>query len=153
MAHDRLFGRPGWGSVIVEAQLDALALPYHDDEVPDLVESEQGRRDLARLNPVAQVPTLRLLDGSVLTESAAITLHLADATGSDLFVPPLADPARPQFLRWLLFLFANVYPTFTYTDDPRRFVADEAAANAFAEAVAQYRQRLWHMAEAAAQTP
>jgi GST-like protein len=149
----RLFGRPGWGSVIVEAQLAALGLPVEYVEVPNLFESEEGRRDLGRVNPLAQVPTLELPDGSVMTESAAITLHLADATGRDDFVPPAAHPARPQFLRWLVFLVANVYPTFTYVDDPRRFVADEAAAKAFEAAVSEYRQRLWQMAESAAGAP
>jgi len=41
-----------------------------------------------------------------MTESAAITLYLAQATGD--LVPP---PHRPQFLRWLVFVIANIYPT------------------------------------------
>lgn len=120
-----LYGRKGWGSVIVEAQLAALGLAHVVEEVPDLFESEQGRRDLARFNPLAQVPTLRLPDGTMMTESAAITLHLAEASGRDAFVPPVGHPARPPFLRWLVFLVANVYPTFTYADDPKRFVAGD----------------------------
>jgi GST-like protein len=153
MAQYRLFGRPGWGSVIVEAQLAALGLPFDYEEVPDLFESEQARNELARFNPLSQVPTLQLPDGSVLTESAAITLHLADASGRDDFVPPPTHRARPQFLRWLVFLVANIYPTFTYADDPRRFVRDEAAAKEFDVAVGEYRRRLWRAVEAAAGAP
>jgi GST-like protein len=150
VAQYRLFGRPGWGSAIVEAQLAALGLPFEYEEVRDLFDSEQARRDLAPYNPLSQVPTLQLPDGSTLTESAAITLHLADASGRDDFVPPPAHASRPQFLRWLVFLVANVYPTFTYGDDPRRFVRDETAAKAFDEAVHEYRCRLWNIVEAAA---
>jgi GST-like protein len=154
MARYRLYGRPGWGSVIVEAQLVALGLPFDFEQVPDLFESEQGRRDLARLNPLAQIPTLVLPDGSVLTESAAITLHLAEATGRDDFVPPVGDPLRPAFLRWLVFLVANVYPTFTYADDPTRFVrGNEAAAKAFGQVVDEYRLRLWQMVEPSVGAP
>jgi GST-like protein len=153
MAQYRLFGRPGWGSVIVEAQLAALDLPFEYEEVPDLFDSEQARRNLARFNPLSQVPTLQLPDGSVLTESAAITLHLADATGREDFVPPASHPSRPQFLRWLVFLVANIYPTFTYADDPRRFVRDETAAKAFEASVGEYRRHLWRMVEAAAGAP
>jgi GST-like protein len=153
MAAHRLFGRPGWGSAIVEAQLAALGLPFEYDEVPDLFQSEEARRDLARHNPLSQLPTLQLPDGAVLTESAAITLHLADATGRDDFVPPAAHPSRRQFLRWLVFLVANVYPTFTYADDPRRFVRDEAAAKAFEAAVGEYRRHLWRIVETAAGAP
>lgn len=153
MAQYRLFGRPGWGSAIVEAQLVALGLPFEYEEVPDLFKSEEGRSSLARINPLSQVPTLVLPDGSVLTESAAITLHLADATGRDEFVPAAREAARPQFLRWLVYLVANIYPTFTYADDPRRFVSDETAAKAFDAAVADYRCRLWRVVEAAAGSP
>jgi len=154
MAAYHLYARPGWGSVIVEAQLAALGLPFEIEDVPDLFESEQARRDLAQHNPIAQVPTLRLPDGTLMTESAAITLHLADATGRDDFVPPAQHAARPAFLRWLVFLVANVYPTFTYADDPKRFVqGDEAAAAAFGKAVDDYRCRLWGFVEAAAGAP
>ncbi|HEX4597214.1 MAG TPA: glutathione S-transferase family protein [Burkholderiaceae bacterium] len=153
MAEYRLFGRAGWGSVIVEAQLAALGLPFEFEEVPDLFDSEQGRRDLARFNPLSQVPTLQLPDGSVLTESAAITLYLADVTGRDDFVPAAAHRSRPQFLRWLVFLVANIYPTFTYADDPRRFVRDEGAAKAFDAAVGEYRRNLWRIVETAAGAP
>jgi len=153
MAPYCLFGRPGWGSVIVEVQLAALGLQFDFEEVPDLFTSEEGRRKLAQVNPIAQVPTLRLPDGSVLTESAAITLYLADATGRDDFVPPPGHAGRPQFLRWLVFLVTNVYPTFTYADDPRRFVHEEAAAKAFEGVVDEYRCRLWRMVEPAAGAP
>jgi GST-like protein len=153
MTRHRLFGRPGWGSVIVEAQLAALGVPFDYEEVGDLFESEDARTRLAQHNPIAQVPTLVLPDGSVLAESAAITLHLADATGRDDFVPPPGHPARPPFLRWLVFLVANVYPTFTYGDDPKRFVADEAAAKAFGTTLDEYRCRLWQMVEPAAGSP
>ena len=113
----RLFGRKGWGSAIVESQLAWYGLPYRLEEVGDLFASEEARRELARVNPVVQLPTLELPDGTVMTESAAITLHLADVTGSHDLVPPPGDPARPRFLRWLVFLVANIYPTFTYADD------------------------------------
>lgn len=149
----RLYARPFWGSAIVEAQLAWLGLPFDCEEVGDLFESATAREALSRVNPLAQVPTLVLPDGRVMTESAAITLHLADATGSDGLVPAPAAAERAAFLRWLVFLVANVYPTFTFADDPRRFVADEAAAKSFAEAVGAYRQRLWAIVEADAGSP
>jgi GST-like protein len=150
MTSYRLFGRRGWGFAIVEAQLTALDVSFDFEEVPDLFTSDAGRQARARHNPLAQIPTLALPDGSVMTESAAITLHLADATDRDDFVPSPGDPARPQFLRWLVFLVAKLYPTFTYADDTGRFVKDEAAAQAFRGAVDEYRQRLWHIVDDAA---
>jgi GST-like protein len=149
----RLFGRKGWGSAIVELQLAWYGLPYRLEEVDDLFASAEARRELARINPVAQLPTLVLPDGTVMTESAAITLHLADATGSSELVPPAGDPSRPQFLRWLVFAVANIYPTFTYADEPSRFVTGEEAQKAFRESVDAYAIRLWRMMEDAAVGP
>ena len=142
-----LYGRKGWGSALTELQLDWYGLPYQFQEVGDLFASEEARRELARINPVAQLPTLILPDGTVMTESAAITLHLADTTGSTDLVPPTDDPTRPQFLRWLIFLVANIYPTFTYADDPSRFVTGEASQEAFRESVDAYAIQLWRMME------
>ena len=148
-----LYGRRGWGSVIVEAQLTWLGLPFEFVEVDDLFASSEARASLARLNPVSQVPTLVLEDGRVMTESAAITLHLADVTGRADLVPAAGEDARPMFLRWLVFLVANVYPTFTYADDPQRFVHDPVAAQDFRKVVDAYAQRLWRIVDAEASAP
>ena len=112
-----------------------------------------ARGRLQPLNPLAQVPTLVLPDGTVMTESAAITLHLADRTGRNDWVPGPAAPERAAFLRWLVYLVANVYPTFTYADVPTRFVKDEAAAQAFRAELDAYVQCLWRPVEAAAGSP
>lgn len=153
MNHYILHGNPGWGSALVEAQLDAYGLPWRYQASGDLFASAEARERLRVLNPLSQVPVLELPDGTVMTESAAITLHLADRTGRDDFVPGPQAPERAAFLRWLVFLVANVYPTFTYADEPTRFVKDEAAAKAFRAEVDAYAQRLWLAVEAAAGAP
>ena len=142
-----LYGRAGWGSVLIEAQLAMYGLDFTFEEVDDLFASAAAREALARINPLAQVPTLVMHDGSIMTESAAITLVLAEITGSAVLVPGTAEQYRPRFLRWLVFLVANVYPTFTFADDPGRFVPDEAARAGFADAVGAYAERLWRMVE------
>lgn len=142
----KLFARPGWGSVLVEAQLAWYGLPFALEEVGDLFASPAARELLSAVNPVAQVPTLVLPDGAVMTESAAITLYLAETTGSTALAPAPGEAARPRFLRWLVFIVANIYPTFTYADDPARF-APAAAAPEFRENVDRYAARLWGMVE------
>ena len=74
MSKITLYGRRGWGSAIVEAQLEWLGLDYTYQAVGDLLRSAEARRSLAPVNPLAQVPTLVLANGNVLTESAAICL-------------------------------------------------------------------------------
>ena len=149
----RLFARPGWGSALVEAQLAWYGLPYEIENLDDLFTSTEARERLRPVNPLAQVPTLVLPDGQVLTESAAITLHLGDATQSADLVPAPGESVRPAFLRWLVFLVANIYPTFTYADDPARFVEGEAAQQVFETNVGTYRERLWRQVETVAGAP
>src|SRR5215470_11847401 len=140
-----LYARAGWGSVLTEAQLAWYALPYRIEEVGDLFREKGAGDKLRAINPLMQLPTLVLPDGQVMTESAAITLHLAEVTGRDDLVPPAP---RPQFLRWLVFMVANIYPTFTYADLPARFVPGEEPQKAFEANVNAYARRLWGVMEA-----
>jgi GST-like protein len=148
-----LWGRPGWGSALVEAQLDWYGLPFAYETVGDLFKEPDAKARLQKVNPLAQVPTLVMPDGSIMSESAAITLLLADVTGSESLVPGPGAPERQKFLRWLVFLVANIYPTFTYADDPARFVAVNAARDPFRAAADAYAQRLWRQVESEAGAP
>lgn len=66
-----LYGKAGWGSVLIESQLVWYNIPFTFYKVNDLFSDESARQSLEKLNPLAQVPTLSLSDGSVMTESAA----------------------------------------------------------------------------------
>ena len=148
-----LWGRPGWGSVLVEAQLDWYGLPFTYETVGDLFKDPDAKARLQKVNPLAQVPTLVMPDGSIMSESAAITLLLADVTGSEQLVPGPGAPERQKFLRWLVFLVANIYPTFTAADDPARFVAVNAARDPVRAAADAHAQRLWRQVESEAGAP
>lgn len=143
----KLYGEPGWGSVITETQLDWYGIDYDFERVGDLFKSAESRQKISEINPVAQVPTLVLADGTVMTESAAITLYLAELTGNDTLVPAPGSAHRATFLRWLIFIVANVYPTYTYGDDPSRFVAGHEAQESFQEAVNEYAIRMYSVLE------
>ncbi|TAJ36596.1 MAG: glutathione S-transferase [Reyranella sp.] len=149
----KLYGRPGWGSAIVEAQLVWYGLPYTYEAVDDLFKSPDARAKLEKVNPLAQVPTLVMPDGSIMSESAAITLLLADITGKDQLVPAAGAPERAKFLRWLIYIVANIYPTFTYADDPSRFVSVNAARDPFRAATDAYAQKLWRQIDGEAGKP
>jgi GST-like protein len=153
-----LYGERGWGSTIVEAQLAWYGFEYELQQVGDLFKSADAqhagaRRRLESVNPLAQVPTLVLADGTVMTESAAITVFLAEIANADALVPRAAGPLRPEFLRWLIFLVANVYPTYTYADDPSRFVEAKDAQQSFKEAVDRYACKLYSLLERQAGQP
>lgn len=147
-----LYENPGWGSAIVEAQLAVYGLACRLIPAGGTADEAAVRRAMAGVNPVSQVPALVLPDGSVMTETAAMTLYLADVAGGDALVPGPGAVERAGFLRWLIFLVAAVYPSFAYGDVPTRFVP-EAGAEAFQTRVIEHRKAMWQVMEAAAGGP
>ena len=137
----RLYGAPGWGSVLTEAMLVQCGAPFVFENVEGFDTPGETRRRLLALNPLGQIPTLILPDGTVMTESAAIALLLAERhPDAGLATPPDAAE-RATFLRLLVWLVANVYPTFTYGDYPERWVAE--SPEALGAAMVEQRKTLW----------
>jgi glutathione S-transferase/GST-like protein len=104
----KLYARNTAGSMAVEA---LLALCGADYEVVVLDRLADGSFPpfFHAINPRAEVPTLVLPDGSVMTESAAMMIHLADLHPETGLSPPVGAPERARFLRWQLFLATTVY--------------------------------------------
>ncbi len=146
----RVIGTKGCGSVIAEAALTLCEIPFEHDEV-DYSQPSPGRDRLLAHNPLGQVPTVVMPDGAVMTETAAIALHLDELVpGAGLF-PPAHDPLRRDALRWLVFLVAAIYPTFTYGDDPAKWVGE--AGPALRESSNAHREKLWRQVESVAKGP
>ncbi|MDF1635446.1 glutathione S-transferase family protein [Mycoplana sp. MJR14] len=143
--HYHLYGAPGWGSVLVEAALVRARLPYTFEDVTGFDAPGPVRDRLVALNPLAQVPVLVLPDGTVMTESAAILLHLAETYPEAGLAPPVGDPARPVFLRRLVWLVSALYATFTYADYPERWAP--GAPEELRERVLARRKQLWRQWE------
>ncbi|HGL6356405.1 TPA: glutathione S-transferase family protein [Citrobacter amalonaticus] len=121
----KVYGAPGWGSAISELMLTLADIPYRFVDVSGF-DSEGPQRDLLqKINPLCQVPTLTLENGEVMTETAAIALMVLDRR-PDL-APPIGRSERQQFQRLLIWLVANIYPTFTYADYPERWAPDAPA--------------------------
>lgn len=147
-----LLGAVGCGSAIVEAMFDLSGIPCHLELVDQEHEGPSKER-LRGLNPLLQVPTLLLPDGSVMTESAAMVLYAADLAPSAGLVPAPGDAARPAFLRWLIYLVGSVYPTFTYGDVPSRYVSGEEAKKELRDSTDEQRKGMWRQVEPAVVGP
>lgn len=145
----RLFAAPGAGSAIIEAALQLAGQPVALIHAPPWEESA-GRDTLAELNPLREVPTLVLPGGEVMTESAAICLLLAERHPQSGLAPAAEAPERAAFLRWLIFLTSNIYPTFTYGDDPARWLTEKPAQDALRVSTDARRLVLWRIVEDAA---
>lgn len=119
--------------------LSLADIPYEVVDVEGFDQPGPARERLRQINPLCQVPTLRLADGSIMTETAAIALMILDQR-PDL-APAPGTPQRQQFQRLLVWLVANIYPTFTYADYPERWAP--AAVEQLVENCRQYRKNLY----------
>jgi GST-like protein len=117
-----LYGTKGSGSAAVEAALAVVGLDYRKVDAASWKPSP-GLEELKTVNPLAQIPTLVLDDGSVLTESAAILLHLGLAHPDSGLVA--SEPSRrAQQIRGLVYIAANCYAGIGILDYPERWYPD-----------------------------
>lgn len=102
--------------------LDELGANYelkvHNAKAGDLQSPEY-----LKINPLGKVPALQ--DGETLiTESIAIALHVADLYPEAGLTPGLTDPRRGAYLRWMVFYAASFEPAVVNksfdTDIPRQ---------------------------------
>lgn len=114
-----LYGFKRCGSVAAEIALEWAGQPYR---LVDAASWEPGSAvdELQQCNPLKQIPTLRLADGSVLTESAAILLHLGLSHPASRLLPD-NEARRAQTIRGLVFIAANCYAAIGVIDYPERW--------------------------------
>jgi glutathione S-transferase len=89
-------------------QLEEIGQPYELKFI-DIMKGEQKSPEIVKLNPMGKLPVL--VDGeTVVTESAAIGLYLADRYALGTLAPKPDDPARGTYLRWSLFSPSVIEP-------------------------------------------
>jgi glutathione S-transferase len=86
---------------MVHWMLEELGAPYRI-ELVNLEKTEQKRSAYLSINPMGKVPAI-VHKGAVVTETGAILTYLADAFPAAGLAPPLSDPARGPYLRWMFF--------------------------------------------------
>lgn len=114
-----LYGTKGSGAAAVEAALARAGLAYTGVDAASW-NPGPGLDQLLRVNPLGQIPTLALPDGTVLTESAAILIHLGLISPPDLLLPSDAG-ARARVLRGLVYIASNCYAAISIIDYPERW--------------------------------
>jgi len=129
----KIYTRRGSGAAAVEMLLDEFGLSYERIEVPRGQENVPA--EMRRINPRGEVPVLVLPDGTVMTESAAMCIYLADLHPEAGLAPAITTPERATYLRWMTYLAVNVYGTFMhvyhadkYHDDPATHAGIRAKA-------------------------
>jgi glutathione S-transferase len=125
----KLYARKNTGSTAVEALLTLLGVQF---EMIDVDKTETGAAPdwYKVINPRGEVPSLGLPDGSVMSESAAMMIFLADAHPAAGLAPKLTDANRAQYLRWIVYLAAAPYATDLRLYYPERYSTDPSHAEA-----------------------
>ena len=136
-----LYGDIGSGSAVVEMALAEAGETAEWRDVP-LEGDHQLRPEYLAVNPMGRMPTLVLPDGTVMTESLAILVALAER--HPVLLPPPASAERAWGLRWMTLAAAEFYPHVTRADYPERFGPDPAAIRARA---VEMGREVWRVVE------
>jgi glutathione S-transferase len=132
-----LHNRVGSGGFVIEAALDMAGADWRLQPVESQV-SRPLPESFRAINAWKQVPVLDLPDGSRMTESGAMLIHIAGAFPDTGIAPRPGSSEHAQFLRWTLFLSTNVYEAVLRRVYPDRYTTDpDAAASVKAAALAR----------------
>lgn len=105
-----LYGGVSAMSTVVHWMLIELGVP-HELHLFDLDRREHRTPEYLKLNPAGTVPTL-VQGGLVLTETAAIAMHLADLHPERALVPDVGTPERAFYYQWMFFMANTVQPAY-----------------------------------------
>ena len=130
----RLYYSPSTAALVVHWLLIELDVP-HELHALDFDKREHKADDYLALNPAGVVPTL-VMDGRVLTEAAAIAMHLADLHPAAGLAPAPGSAERGEYYRWMFWCANTLQPAYRawfYPDEPAG-PAQEQAVRARARA-------------------
>ena len=108
-----------------QALLEEVGAEY-EKIVVDIENDDHKSADFLSVNPMGQIPALVLPDGTLMTESAAMVLHLVDRHPEAKLAPPAGSPESARFQRWLLYLATPVYTAVLRYYYPDQFTSDPA---------------------------
>lgn len=100
-AHVTFFHAPQSRSGGTRALLEELGADY-DLHVLNLKNGEQRQPAYLAVNPMGKVPAIRHGD-ALITEQPAVFMYLADLYPEAKLAPPIGDPLRGPYLRWMVF--------------------------------------------------
>lgn len=103
-----LFHNPHSRSCMTRALLDELGVDY-ELCIIDFRSDEQLSAEYLAINPMGKVPAIRH-NGTLVTETVAIYIYLADAFRDAGLAPAMDEPDRGSYLRWLVFYAACFEP-------------------------------------------
>lgn len=102
------FHSPNTRSTGVRILLEELKAD-HEMRVINMKAGQQRSAEYLAINPMGKVPAM-LHGDALVTEQAAIYQYLADLYPQAGLAPPIGDPLRGPFLRWLAYYGSSFEP-------------------------------------------
>lgn len=96
-----LYHSPNTRSTGARILLEELHADYTLQPLNMKTGEQRGEAFLA-INPMGKVPTI-VHEEAVITEQVAVYIYLADLYDEALLAPPIGDPLRGPYLRWMAF--------------------------------------------------
>jgi glutathione S-transferase len=100
-------------SPLIVAREAGIALDVEKVDITKTPHRTETGADFSTINPKSYVPALRLDDGGLLTEGAAIVQFLADLAPQSGLAPPWGSPERYRLQEWLSFIGSELHKMFS----------------------------------------
>jgi glutathione S-transferase len=105
----KLYYMPGACSLAPHIAFREAGLPFDLEKVDGGTKKTAGGDDYTAINPKGSVPAVKLDDGQVLTEAAAIQQVIADKSPTKKLAPPAGTPERYRLQEWLNYVASEVH--------------------------------------------
>lgn len=139
-----LYGDWNAGATILEILLNEAGATFAFRPV-SIARDQRLSAAFAAINPMRRLPALVAPDGTLVSESLAGILVLAEHFPDAALLPPAATPARATALRWMAFLAGELYGAVGRFDYPERYTTDPAGAPAVRDSAIAETRRLWSL--------
>jgi glutathione S-transferase len=115
----KLYYSPGACSLAPHIAAREAGLPIELDKVDLRSKKTAAGEDFSALNPKGYVPALRLDDGSLLTEVAAVLQYVGDRAPASGLLPAVGSGERYRVIEWLTFISSEIHKAYGPLWDPK----------------------------------
>src|SRR3954468_18308824 len=105
----KLYYMPGACSLAPHIAFREAGLPFDLEQVDGATKKTKGGDDYLAVNPKGAVPAIKLDDGQVLTEAAAIQQYIADKAPGKKLAPAAGTIERYRLQEWLNYVASEVH--------------------------------------------
>ncbi len=109
----KLYYSPGACSLASHIALYETGLPFEIDRLIKTTKMTVGGENFMQINPKGYVPTIKLDDGSILTEGAAVLQYIADQKPDSGLAPKAGTMERYRLQEWLTFISSELHKSFS----------------------------------------